>query len=309
MKFEIMISILIDLLSKRCISAKDLAAKHNVSVRSIYRYVECLENASVPIYTIRGNKGGIAIVDTYKLSNTFLTPKEFQKTIEALTSITNSVPNKELENVIQKLKSTIKKEYTGFDIKSGNLIIDAAPWGDTLGYKNKLFVINQAIDAKNQLKIIYHDRNGQITQRIIDPHVIVFKQGLWYVYAYCHLRNSFRFFKTGRIENATILKTTFTMQSVLEKDLPFDFWSKSTPTVDVELEVNKSVLSDVEEWIGIENVYAENGKTVVKAKLPFDNGLVSKIIGFGKGVKVNKPEELKNEIVKTINDLTKLYKK
>lgn len=309
MKFEIMVSILIDLLSKRCVSAKELATKHSVSVRSIYRYVECLENAGVPIYTIRGNKGGIAIVDTYKLSNTFLTPKEFQKTIEALTSITNSVPNKELENVIQKLKSTIKKEYAGFDIKSGNLIIDAAPWGDTLGYKNKLFVINQAIDAKNQLKIIYHDRNGQITQRIIDPHVIVFKQGLWYVYAYCHLRKGFRFFKTGRIENATILKTTFIRQNVLEKDLPFDFWSKSNPTVDVELEVNKSVLSDVEEWIGIENVYEENGKTVVKAKLPFDNGLVSKIIGFGKGIKVNKPEELKVEIVKTINDLAKLYKK
>lgn len=309
MKFEIMVSILIDLLSKRCVSTKELATKHSVSVRSIYRYVECLENAGVPLYTIRGNKGGIAIVDTYKLSNTFLTPKEFQKTIEALTSITNSVPNKELENVIQKLKSTIKKEYTGFDIKSGNLIIDAAPWGDTLGYKNKLFVINQAIDTKNQLKIIYHDRNGQITQRIIDPHVIVFKQGLWYVYAYCHLRNGFRFFKTGRIEHATILKTTFTRQNVLEKDLPFDFWSKSNPTVDVELEVNKSVLSDVEEWIGIENVYEENGKTVVKAKLPFDNGLVSKIIGFGKGIKVNKPEELKVEIVKTINDLAKLYKK
>lgn len=308
MKFEIMVSILIDLLSKRCVSAKSLATKYGVSVRSIYRYVESLEQAGIPIYTIRGNNGGIALVDTYKLSSTFLTEKEFQKTIEALTSITNSISSKELESVIQKLKATVKKEYTGFDIKTGNLIIDASPWGDTLGYKNKLSVINKAIDSNNQLKIVYHDRNGTVSERIIDPHVIVFKQGVWYVYAFCHLREDFRFFKIGRIENATIQKSLFARQNVSQKNLSFEFWENSAPAVDVELEVNKSVLSDVEEWVGIENVYHENGKILVKAKFPFDNGLVSKIIGFGKGIKVNKPKELKIEIIKTINDLIKLYK-
>ncbi len=308
MKFEIMMGILIELLSKRCVSAKYLAEKYEVSQRSIYRYVESLESAGVPLYTIRGNNGGIAIVDTYKLSSTFLTANEFQKTVETLSAITNSVPNKDLENVILKLKATIKKEYSGFDIKSGNLIIDAGPWGDTLGYKNKLITINQAVESNKQLSIVYHDRNGSISERIIDPHVIVFKQGLWYVYAYCHLRNEFRFFKTGRIENATVLNTKFERKDLKYDDLPLDFWHENALSIDVVMEIEKSVLSDVEEWLGVENVFKENDKNVVRAKLPFDGGLVSKIISYGKGIKVVAPKELKDEIIKTIKHLNDLYK-
>ena len=307
MKFEIMMGILIELLSKRCVSAKYLADKYEVSQRSIYRYVESLEGAGVPLYTIRGNNGGIAIVDTYKLSSTFLTTKEFQKTVETLSAITNSVPNKDLENVILKLKATIKKEYSGFDIKSGNLIIDAGPWGDTIGYKNKLITINQAVESNKQLSIIYHDRNGTVSERVVDPHIIVFKQGLWYVYAYCHLRNEFRFFKTGRIESATILSTKFERQNIMQDDLPLDFWHENPLSIDVVMEVDKSVLSDVEEWLGIENVHNENNKNVVRAKLPFDGGLVSKIISYGNGIKVVAPLELKKEIINTIKKLKDIY--
>ena len=55
--------------------------------------------------------------------------------------------------------------------------------------------MTKSIEDQKRLNIRYHDRNGDITERTIEPHVIVFKQGLWYVYAYCNLRNEFRFFK------------------------------------------------------------------------------------------------------------------
>ena len=62
------------------------------------------------------------------------------------------------------------------------------------------------------------------------------------------------------------------------------------------MEVDKSVLSDVEEWLGIENVEKEGDKFIARATLPYDNGLVSKIMSFGKGVKVISPESLKERI-------------
>ena len=64
MKYEIMIGILIQLLGKKCVSAKYLAEKFGVSVRSIYRYIDAIDAAGVPIYTVRGNNGGFSIVDT-----------------------------------------------------------------------------------------------------------------------------------------------------------------------------------------------------------------------------------------------------
>ncbi len=307
MKFEIMLSILFELLSKRCVKASYLAEKFEVSVRSIYRYVSALEMAGVPLYTIRGNRGGIAIIDTYKLSSTFMTVKEFETVINTLTAITESVPNDLLEKAINKLKSTVKNEYSGFDIKSGNLIIDAGPWGDTTSYKSKLVIIQQSIQDCKKLSITYHDRNGEITNRVIEPHLILFKQGLWYVFAFCQLRNEFRFFKTGRIEHANILNDKFTRKDLSNMDLPLDFWHNSVQTTDVVLEIEKSVLSDVEEWLGIENVQNRNGKFFAYVKLPFDNGLVNKIMSYGSGIKVIEPLELKEQIIKQTKQILKIY--
>ena len=307
MKYEIMIGILFDLLSKRSVPASYLAEKYGVSTRSIYRYLECLEMAGVPIYTIRGNGGGFSIIDTYKLSSTFLTRKESEQFIHALSAITESVPNKEIQNAITKLQAIKKHEYSGFDIRSGNLIIDGGPWGDTVGYKTKLIILQKCIEENKQLSIKYHDRNGSITSRVIDPYVIVFKQGIWYIYAYCNLRQEFRFFKTGRIESATITDKTFIRKDLSDKELPFDVWYNNVEAVPVVLKVDKSVLSDVEEWLGVENVKEENGEFIAKASLPFDQGLVSKIIGFRSGLKVLQPEELKKQVINSAKEILKNY--
>ncbi len=308
MKFEILISILFELLSKKTVSAVYLAEKYNVSVRTIYRYIECLENAGIPLYTVRGKYGGIAIIDTYKYGATFFTRPEYNQTIDALSAIVKSVPNKHLSSVLNKLKSNIRNEYSGFDIKSGNLIIDAGPWGDTVGYKTKLILVQKAIEEQRVLSITYHDRNGERSSRDIEPHVIVFKQGLWYVYAYCRLRNSFRFFKTGRIEQANISNLHFTRKEIAEGELPLDFWHNSIEAQSIVMEIDKSVLSDVEEWLGIENVSLVGDKHIAEATLPYDDGLVSKIMSYGNGIKVISPADLKQKIKEKAKALINIYK-
>lgn len=307
MKFEIMLGILFELLSKKCVKASYLAEKYEVSIRSIHRYINGLEMAGVPLYSTRGTFGGFAIIDTFKFASTFLTRAEYEQTINALVAITNSVPNKVLSNAINKLKSSIRNEFSGFDIKSGNLIIDAGPWGDTVGYKSKLVVIQNAIEENKKLSIKYHDRNGDVTERTIEPHVIVFKQGLWYVYAYCHLREEFRFFKTGRIEHATILNEKFNRRNLAEEDLPLNFWHNTVEAKEVSMEINKSCLSDVEEWLGIENVKTINGKHIATVMLPFDTGLVTKIMSYVNGIKVTAPQTLIDEIKKQTKQILRTY--
>lgn len=307
MKYEIMLKILFELLSKRCVKASYLAEKYEVSVRSIHRYIECMEMAGVPIYTMRGSSGGFAIVDTYRFSSTFMTQKEFELTINTLTAITENVPNSNLSNVINKLKSVIKNEYANYTLESGNLIIDAGPWGDTIGYKAKLNVVQKAIESNNELKIKYHDRNGEITERVIEPHVIVLKQGLWYVFAYCQLRKDFRFFKIGRIESAIIADAKFKRKNLSDKELPINFMQENVLAKDITLEIDKKCISDVEEWLGIENITHKNGKHIAEVKLPFEKGLVSKIMSFGDGIKVLAPEELKEQILNCAKQIVNLY--
>jgi predicted DNA-binding transcriptional regulator YafY len=307
MKYEIMLGILFDLLAKKSVTASYLAEKYEVSKRSIYRYINCIEMAGIPIYTNRGNGGGFAIVDTYKLPSSFMTITELEQTISTLSAICDGVPNKTLESAVNKLKATIKNEYAGFDVKAGNLIIDGGPWGDTVGYKSKLITLQKCIDGNLQLSIKYHDRNGDVSERVIDPYIIVFKQGLWYIFAYCHLRGDFRLFKTGRIEYAQILNTSFVRQDISKIDLPLDFWHNTTSVEEISLEIDKSCLSDIEEWLGIENVKEENGKFISSVKLPYDDGLVSKLISFGGGVKVLSPDNLKEKLMLKAKEIVSIY--
>ncbi len=308
MKYEIMMGILFDLLAKRTVKASYLAEKYQVSVRSIYRYIMELELAGVPLYTVRGYSGGISIVDSYRFSTSFFTKSEFEAIINTLSAIENSVPNKTLSSAINKMKSTIKYNYsTGFDLKSGNLIIDAGPWGNTDAYKTKLAILQNAIENDRKITIKYHDRNGEITERIIHPYLIMFKQGLWYAYAYCELRKDFRIFRTGRIEYLNVLNEKFERQQIDQEQLPINFWENTSLAKDVEMIIDKSVVSDVEEWLGIENVSLVNGNYYANVSLPIDDGLISKIMSYGKGLKVVAPKELKNRLKEKFLEIASLY--
>ena len=308
MKNETALSILFDLLCQKTVSADYLAKKYDVCRRSVYRYIETLEGAGVPLYSTRGREGGFSIIDTYRLPSTFLTVPEYEKAIDALVAITSSMPDKDLESVLGKLKASVKNEYSSFDVKAGNLIIDAGPWGDTSGYRAKTKTVQKSIDESRKLFIRYHDRNGTVTERTIEPHLILFKQGLWYVYAYCELRKTFRFFKTSRIEQATLLKDKFIRQDISKDSIPLDFWDNSADTKYIKMQVDKSVVSDVEEWLGIENVEETDGKFIAHAKLPVDNGLVSKIMSYRGKVIVLSPKEIKDKVMCSATELIKAYK-
>jgi predicted DNA-binding transcriptional regulator YafY len=307
MKYEIMMSILFELLTKKCVNAKYLANKYQVSVRSIYRYVDALTLADVPIYTIRGGNGGFSIIDTYKLPSTFMTIEEFNQVVDALEAVNNNISSKPLSSAILKLKASKKNENNDFELKSGNLIIDASPWGDTIGYKSKLAVIQNSIENQFKLEIEYHDRNGEVSNRIIEPHYVLFKQGLWYIYAYCNLRKEFRFFKTGRIANAKILNEKFERKDLTKEEIPLDFKTDNPDSIQVVFEIGKTILSDVEEWLGIENVKKIEDKYIAEVMLPLDNGLVSKIISYGKDLKVISPKSLKEKIMISCSEILNNY--
>ena len=87
MKFETMINILFEMLSKKTVQAQYLAQKYGICTRTVIRYINCLDLAGVPIYATRGRNGGYHIMDTFRLSSTFMTVKEFEQVINSLNSL------------------------------------------------------------------------------------------------------------------------------------------------------------------------------------------------------------------------------
>ena len=305
MKFTVMTRILFMLLARKRLTARDVAERFGISQRSVYRYIDELTLANVPIISDRGAGGGFYIAESFKLPSSFLTREEFEKISSSLSALSVGIEgDDELDLIRDKLFCATRRSLVE-NLSSNSLIIDGSGWNGLGGNREKISLINKAIADRTILKISYHDRNGERSKRKIEPHALILKQGLWYVYAYCLLREEFRLFKISRIEYATEGKS-FSRREFDAQALPFSEWESERE--EIELEVSPFVRSDIEEWLGVDCVSeSRSGPIVATCSLPYDKSLISEIMKYGDKVKVLRPEKLKKDIAIAAKEIIKLY--
>ncbi len=308
MKYETMLKILFLLLSKGKVSAKYIAQRFEISTRTVMRYLDTMSLANIPIIADPGRNGGFYIANTYKLPANFLTEKEFNAVVSTLSSYNQNLQNNSINSAIDKLLSIKSIDQRTVDVKSGNLIIDGSSWNGNDTTKNVISLVSNAIEDNKKTLIGYVDRNGDETIRVIEPHVIILKQGLWYVYGYCNLRKAFRMFKASRITFASLKEETFEKRPVEITSLTNGRWFENLPVEQITLGVSKAAKSEVEEWLGVNNVFTLDGKLVAQATLPYDDWLASKILSFGGKVSVIAPEKLKNDVLAMAQNVVGMYK-
>lgn len=299
-----MIGILFTLLNKRKVSANELAAKYDCSPRSIYRYIDEMTIAGIPIDVMRGANGGIYISDAFKLPKGFFTENEYKCTLDALYAMYGQVGDDTFLSAINKLSSQAKQEKYSLTV-SGNILIDSGTWGDSARFSEKLSLLQHAIKENEMLDIDYVSREGEHTKRRILPHLLVLKQNVWYVYAYCLKRKAFRLFKLGRIR--TVLKTEEFFQPIefRQEDIPLTFWQNDNSTIFVTFEISSKALPVAEEWLGIENIVKRGDCYFAEVSLPNDDSLLGKILSMGAGCKVLSPESLKKQVRETALQIAK----
>ncbi len=308
MKYTMLLKILFLLLSRKKVSAKYIADRYEISVRTVYRYIDELSLAGVPIYNERGRNGGYSISDSYKLPANFLTIEESEKVISALSGLNGELNSETLETAIEKISSISKVSENAVSINFGNLVIDGTAWGSSDGYGETLKIIQKAIEENLLVSIAYTNRDGETTERIIEPHVIALKQGLWYAYSYCRLRDTFRLFKIGRIQKIKLLSETFTRRDTSDMKEVFKKWYDEVEE-DIDLLISESVKADVEEWLGVDKItISPSGKITASAKLPINDYLTAKILSFGDKITVVSPKKLKSAVIEKAKAVENLYK-
>lgn len=295
MKYQIMLKILMQLLSKRKVTAKEISERYEISVRSVYRYVEELIVCGVPIDVARGRYGGLTIADTFRLPTGYFTREEYAAAINALNAMAGQVHDENIISAREKLESRIKSEPK--ETVCGNIIVDGGTWGDTKKFSDKMAVVEQAVNEAKSLMIDYISREGEHSRRIIDPHVLIFKQNVWYVYAFCHTKQSFRTFKIGRIKQASFTGGTFEKREIKRSDIPLDFYYPTGNPIDVTLEIEKATLPDAEEWLGMDNIEPRGNSFIAEVTVPDDSQLVGIILSYGGAVKVLSPLSLKQKVI------------
>ena len=307
MKYQIMLKILMLLLSKRKITAKEIAERYEISVRSVYRYIEELTVCGVPVDIARGRYGGITVADTFKLPAGYFTREEYSAAIKALNAMASQVHDENIISAREKLESRQKAERTGTSV-SGNIIVDGGTWGDTKKFSDKMSIVEQSVNEGKSLLIDYISREGEHSKRVIDPHVLIFKQNVWYVYAFCHTKQDFRTFKIGRIRGATFTGSTFVKREISRNEIPLDFYYPTDKLISVTLEIEKASLADAEEWLGIDNIEPRGKSFVADVTLPDDSQLAGKILSYGGAVRVLSPDSLKTRVEEAARNILKNHK-
>ena len=137
--------------------------------------------------------------------------------------------------------------------------------------------------------------------------MLVYKQSIWYVYAFCRKQRAFRLFRLGRISAAVLTGEKFIRRPFRREDIPLKFWTDETASADVRLEIASGAFADVQDWLGGENLYEANGKWYADVRLPDDDTLIRKLIGLGSAVRVLSPDSVRERVREEARKIARLY--
>ncbi len=197
MKESRLFQMLYYILERGRVTAPELAEKFELSVRTVYRDIDWISNAGIPIYTTRGKGGGIEIDRSFVINKAMFSAEEKEQIMIALNN-TDGISQFDQQSLISKLS-------TLFNIKSTNWIhVDASNWNNQTEYQKLFEDIKFSIINKRVISFDYASNKLEITRRKVKPIRLVFKSWTWYLYAFCALRNDFRFFKLSRINHCHI---------------------------------------------------------------------------------------------------------
>ena len=289
------------LMEKPLMTAKELADILEVSERTIYRDIDKLTIAGIPIYTSQGKYGGISILPDYILDRSVLTIEEKKKIMESLNAL-NEVSLSADNDPLSKLRSFLGEQYPDW------IEIEFSGWANSEEDAAVFEQIKNAILEHCYMEIIYSGNQEGLVERKVKPLKLCFKDQAWYLYAYCCLREDYRFFKLKRISRIRVLDIPFEPETV-GKVLPkvpgkYPDHRESIPVI---LEIShKMAFRAYEELNNI--VVTDSGRLLCNLEVTDMEWFISYVLSYGSHIHILEPLEVKERVVQEIRRMEDLYR-
>ncbi|HEU5001518.1 MAG TPA: transcriptional regulator [Actinomycetota bacterium] len=228
MRADRLLSILLLLQANGRMSAGTLARRLEVSRRTIYRDVEALGAAGVPVVVDQGRDGGVSLLAGWRTDVTGLTEQE----LSALLAFASSGPAADLglgEDVgraAQKVAAAASRGAPGGTRFQDRILIDNDPWMAPRRVPPHLARVQDALWADRRLQMRYRRGDGTVSERVVDPYGLIAKNGVWYLLA--GTPTGVRTFRVSRVEEAAVT------EEPLERPAGFDLeqaWHTHTATM------------------------------------------------------------------------------
>lgn len=290
-----MIGITTILLQDEKVTAPYLAEKFEVSQRTIFRDIDALCRAGIPITTAQGYEGGISIAEGYKINKTLFTEKDLKSILtglKMLDSISDVSHTKQLVNKLSHKDNIVVSN-------SEPILIDlVSQYSGSL--VDKIKTIKSAIYESKRITFNYYYSKGEV-RRVVEPYLLVFRWSAWYLLCYCLEKSDFRLFKLNRLWNLECLEKTFEPGEVPEKALQVgDFFSQG---VYLRALFDEKVKYRLIDEYGIDSFTYCDGKLLFEAEFTSKEYLLTWILGFGNSAKIIEPKELQQELIQYVKGI------
>ncbi|MDE6950632.1 MAG: YafY family transcriptional regulator [Lachnospiraceae bacterium] len=308
MKVDRLVSIIMTLLDKERISAQELADTFEVSPRTIYRDIEAINMAGIPVRSISGVGGGFEIMPEYKLDKKVFSTADLSVILMGLSSLSNVVRGDEFVNAFEKVKSFIPAEKAkDIEIKTNQICIDLSPWIGNRNIQPYLEIIKSALRDHKLLYFEYTAHHGYKTVRTVEPYQLVLKGSHWYFQGYCHIRNDYRLFKLSRMSNLQMKQKTFIPRDYQKPILDFEEMAE-TKQIEVKIRIHKSVLDRALEYCTYDH-FVRDGDEYYIANFPFiqNDYYYDILLGFGDKCECLEPSRVRTEIKRKIRNMAAIY--
>jgi predicted DNA-binding transcriptional regulator YafY len=302
-KADRLITLLLLLQSGRRRTAGALAEALEVCERTIYRDVDALCAAGVPVYTERGPEGGIALADGYRRALTHFNEDEIRSLfVSGASPLADLGMESGLDRALEKLHGGLADvQRRAADKARSRVHIDQRRWNQGEPPRELLTVLRRAVWDDRRVRIAYEDRNRKSTIRTIDPLGLVSKAGVWYLIARLSEELEMRSFRVERMRTVDELPTRF------ERPLEFDlerYWSdtsaqfkQTSPEYFVTLRTTLDALETATLYWTSEILERGVDYGIVRLAFPGPEAALYQVLAWGAGVTIVEPLELRSSIV------------
>ena len=300
---ERLISIIYILMNKGTVTAGELAERFEVSTRTIYRDIEALSIAGIPVYCKKGKNGGISLTEEFVLNKMLITKEEQQEILAALVGLqeTEAVEDNREQEILKKLGEFFQAEPIPW------VNIDLSDWS---GLRKQMYEdIKRAILTHHVIEFDYYGQNRPMSHRVVEPMQLQFKEYTWYLRAYCRERQDFRTFKLFRMQRLSVQETTFApktepVQQIVETESSGQEFPVTPLTIWIDKKESYRIYDRFDES---ELEQLPDGNFLAHCAYPLDEWVYSLILWFGPSAKVLEPEFIRVEVQNRIKQMMENY--
>jgi predicted DNA-binding transcriptional regulator YafY len=303
MKSGRLLAMLLILQARGRMSARDLAGRLEVSQRTVYRDLDALSAAGVPVHAERGAAGGIVLADGYRKALTQFGDDEIRSLFTAGDNLLADIGFEDrLPVALEKLAGALSDtQRRAANTMRGRVYVDHRRWKQSAQPREYLALLRVAIWEDHRVVLRYKDQNQRTSERVIDPLGLVAKAGIWYLVA--RSGNEMRTFRAERILGVTETDEHFTRPDGFDL---VGFWRQWTidfedrlPAFPVIVRVPRDEAREIGSYWEAQLLDdgSRSGTALVKVIFPSESAAVHQIIAWGEKSDIVEPDVLRAQVV------------